>query len=88
MSTPNTFVITGTSDIYQGIHCLNIYGGMHPIGGKAVGRISPDRVAEMRRFFASPAEAQVEIDHIHAHAAAHNAGLLWTYTIQPETAVA
>jgi len=88
MSTPNTFVITGTSSAYQGIHCLNIYGGMHPVGGKAVGRISPDRVEGMRRFFKDEAEAQAEIDRIAAHAAAHNAGLLWAYTIQPAAAVA
>jgi len=84
----DSFVITGTSSVYRGVHCLNIYGGMHPVGGKAVGRISPDRVAAMRRFFKSEAEAQSEIDRIAAFAAEHATGLLWTYTIQPAAAVA
>lgn len=88
MSTSEAFVITGTSDLFSGVHALNIHGGLHPVGGKSYGRISPEGVAAMRRFFKSEAEAQAEIDRLHARAAEHHTTSAWTFTVQPAAAVA
>lgn len=82
MSQPARFVITGTSDIHPGVHALNIYGGMHPVRGKAVGRLSPDRVAEMRQTFASREVAQAVADERNA-----NPDALWLHAVTPEADV-